>query len=196
MAACVLLHMTGVLEFRNAVTFTHILMAMDILYLGYALVHYVKKHGMDRSCKDEYCGNYHSFCFAFLCRYYIFLCYFNCCGYSGKNRIPCLYLSAGMACKHQIPWKNFMKDRKSAIYKELALKDILTGLYSRNAYDEWERDNQHPDKTAIVMLDLNNLKKCNDRYGHEAGDTYLKKGIGDDHKCIFTGEYSISYWWR
>ena len=55
------------------------------------------------------------------------------------------------------------------------MKDILTGLYSRNAYDEWERDNQHPDKTAIVMLDLNNLKKCNDRYGHEAGDTYLKK---------------------
>ena len=44
-----------------------------------------------------------------------------------------------------------------------------------HAYDEWERDNQHPDKTAIVMLDLNNLKKCNDRYGHEAGDTYLKK---------------------
>jgi diguanylate cyclase (GGDEF)-like protein len=65
--------------------------------------------------------------------------------------------------------------QKAAIYKELALKDILTGLYSRNAYDEWERDNQHPDKTAIVMLDLNNLKKCNDRYGHEAGDTYLKK---------------------
>lgn len=48
--------------------------------------------------------------------------------------------------------------QKAAIYKELALKDILTGLYSRNAYDEWERDNQHPDKTAIVMLDLNNLK--------------------------------------
>ena len=46
---------------------------------------------------------------------------------------------------------------KAAIYKELALKDILTGLYSRNAYDEWERDNQHPDKTAIVMLDLNKI---------------------------------------
>ena len=46
---------------------------------------------------------------------------------------------------------------RAAIYKELALKDILTGLYSRNAYDEWERDNQHPDKTAIVMLDLNKI---------------------------------------
>ena len=45
----------------------------------------------------------------------------------------------------------------AAIYKELALKDILTGLYSRNAYDEWERDNQHLDKTAIVMLDLNKI---------------------------------------
>ena len=45
----------------------------------------------------------------------------------------------------------------AAIYKELALKDFLTGIYSRNAYDEWERDNQHPDKTAIVMLDLNKI---------------------------------------
>jgi len=56
MAACVLLHMTGILEFRNSVTFTHILMAMDILYLGYALVHYVKKHGMDRIAKTNIVG--------------------------------------------------------------------------------------------------------------------------------------------
>lgn len=94
--------------------------------------------------------------------------------------------------------------QKAAIYKELALKDILTGLYSRNAYDEWERDNQHPDKTAIVMLDLNNLKKCNDRYGHEAGDAYLKKAsemitnafaqentvyrIGGDEFCVIMSD--------
>ncbi len=97
MAACVLLHMTGVLEFRNAVTFTHILMAMDILYLGYALVHYVKKHGMDRIAKTNIVGIIILFA-AFALQILYFLCYFNCCGYSGKNRIPCLYLSAGMAC--------------------------------------------------------------------------------------------------
>lgn len=64
--------------------------------------------------------------------------------------------------------------QKAAIYKELALKDILTGLYSRNAYDEWEKDHLHPQRTAIAMFDLNNLKKCNDKFGHEAGDAYLK----------------------
>lgn len=62
-----------------------------------------------------------------------------------------------MACSIRFHGK-LHEGQKAAIYKELALKDILTGLYSRNAYDEWERDNQHPDKTAIVMLDLNNLK--------------------------------------
>lgn len=96
MAACVLLHMTGVLEFRNSVTFTHILMAMDILYLGYALVHYVKKHGMDRIAKTNIVGII--ILLLHLLQILYFLCYFNCCGYSGKNRIPCLYLSAGMAC--------------------------------------------------------------------------------------------------
>ena len=173
MAACVLLHMTGVLEFRNAVTFTHILMAMDILYLGYALVHYVKKHGMDRIAKTNIVGIIILFAAfaADIIFFYVISTVVDILGRTGFLVYICLL--AWLAASDSM--EKLHEGQKAAIYKELALKDILTGLYSRNAYDEWERDNQHPDKTAIVMLDLNNLKKCNDRYGHEAGDTYLKK---------------------
>ena len=173
MAACVLLHMTGVLEFRNSVTFTHILMAMDILYLGYALVHYVKKHGMDRIAKTNIVGIIILFAAfaADIIFFYVISTVVDILGRTGFLVYICLL--AWLAASDSM--EKLHEGQKAAIYKELALKDILTGLYSRNAYDEWERDNQHPDKTAIVMLDLNNLKKCNDRYGHEAGDTYLKK---------------------
>ena len=173
MAACVLLHMTGILEFRNSVTFTHILMAMDILYLGYALVHYVKKHGMDRIAKTNIVGIIILFAAfaADIIFFYVISTVVDILGRTGFLVYICLL--AWLAASDSM--EKLHEGQKAAIYKELALKDILTGLYSRNAYDEWERDNQHPDKTAIVMLDLNNLKKCNDRYGHEAGDTYLKK---------------------
>lgn len=172
MAACILLHMTGILEFRESAIFTHILMALDIPYLGYALVRYVKKHGMDKIAKTNILGIVILFAafVADITSFYIISNIVDILGRTGFLIYICLL--AGLAASDSM--EKLHEGRKAAIYKELALKDILTGLYSRNAYDEWERDNQHPDKTAIVMFDLNNLKKCNDRYGHEAGDAYLK----------------------
>ena len=51
----------------------------------------------------------------------------------------------------------------------------VPGIFGTTPGSVWNFLEIDQDKTAIVMLDLNNLKKCNDRYGHEAGDTYLKK---------------------
>lgn len=62
--------------------------------------------------------------------------------------------------------------RKSEIYKELAEKDILTKCFNRNSYNEDIKRNFSGD-TYIIMLDLNNLKKCNDTLGHMEGDRYL-----------------------
>ncbi len=110
MAACVLLHMTGVLEFRNSVTFTHILMAMDILYLGYALVHYVKKHGMDRIAKTNIVG------IIILLLHLLQILYFFYVISTVVDilgRTDSLFISVCWhGLQHQIPWKNFMKDRK------------------------------------------------------------------------------------
>lgn len=57
--------------------------------------------------------------------------------------------------------------------------DFLTGLMNRRAfYREVERIFRSDAKGrcgAVVMMDLDDLKKINDRFGHEWGDEYLRK---------------------
>ncbi len=69
------------------------------------------------------------------------------------------------------------KAKKAEIYHELAMKDIQTGLFNRNAYYEWNKSVDNFDGCSIVMYDLNNLKKCNDTYGHDYGDLYIKEAV-------------------
>ena len=60
-----------------------------------------------------------------------------------------------------------------------AFRDTLTGLLNRNAYYDYNKvlDAQIAAGEAqfsIIMVDVNNLKKMNDNYGHEKGNQYLK----------------------
>jgi len=60
-----------------------------------------------------------------------------------------------------------------------AFRDTLTGLLNRNAYYDYNKvlDAQIAAGDAqfsIIMVDVNNLKKMNDNYGHEKGNQYLK----------------------
>lgn len=55
--------------------------------------------------------------------------------------------------------------------------DLLTGLYNRRAFYQFAgRLFDRPDKmkhAAVVMMDLDNLKRTNDTFGHEWGDRYI-----------------------
>jgi diguanylate cyclase (GGDEF)-like protein len=63
--------------------------------------------------------------------------------------------------------------------EQQASRDGLTGLFNRrwmdlkgdSAWDECERLKQ---SFALLMLDVDNFKKFNDRYGHQAGDDCLR----------------------
>ena len=62
---------------------------------------------------------------------------------------------------------------------ELAVKDSLTGIRNKTAYDrevfKIERDLDNGEKNfGIAMVDLNFLKKINDTYGHEKGDIAIQ----------------------
>ncbi|MBQ9489516.1 MAG: diguanylate cyclase [Lachnospiraceae bacterium] len=56
----------------------------------------------------------------------------------------------------------------------LAYHDKLTGTFNRAAFivdtDPYAVD---PENYVVVVLDLNNLKYCNDHLGHEMGDKYI-----------------------
>lgn len=75
--------------------------------------------------------------------------------------------------------------------KELAYKDELTGLYNRRGFkeesekflheasvyrDQPERRDSVLIKTfSLVIFDIDDFKKINDTYGHDAGDRALKR---------------------
>jgi diguanylate cyclase (GGDEF)-like protein len=56
--------------------------------------------------------------------------------------------------------------------RELQFKyDIQTGINNRAAFEkEMEKYYKGDKSAAIVVLDINNLKRNNDKYGHKAGD--------------------------
>ena len=72
----------------------------------------------------------------------------------------------------------------------LAYQDALTHMKSKAAYDAKDAELAQYVATgeaefAIVMVDLNNLKKINDNYGHENGNHYIIgacKIIGDVYR--------------
>jgi len=64
--------------------------------------------------------------------------------------------------------------------KELAFKDLLTGLYNRSGLDKMfkkylKRAQSKNEKFAVLYLDVDNLKFVNDKYGHPMGDILIKK---------------------
>lgn len=58
--------------------------------------------------------------------------------------------------------------------------DELTGIYNRRGWDqlvliEEKRCQCYGSPASVIMIDLDNLKIINDRYGHRAGDRLLKE---------------------
>lgn len=59
----------------------------------------------------------------------------------------------------------------------MSMTDKLTNLYNRMWFDktfsEWCNGDAQQHKFALVLLDIDDFKQVNDRYGHLAGDTVL-----------------------
>ena len=59
--------------------------------------------------------------------------------------------------------------------EDLAYHDKMTGCLNRSAFIvDTDPYAVEPDDYVVAVLDLNNLKKCNDTLGHEKGDKYIK----------------------
>ncbi len=61
------------------------------------------------------------------------------------------------------------------VLNTLATRDALTGTFNRLMYQsKMDYLNSSPKNITYVLADLFRLKKINDRYGHFAGDKYIK----------------------
>jgi two-component system cell cycle response regulator len=71
-------------------------------------------------------------------------------------------------------------EAKNRLLEELALTDPLTGLPNRRAIEEWSARQlsgaaRHGFPMWVVLMDLDHFKSVNDTFGHDAGDTVLRK---------------------
>lgn len=115
---CTTLHMTGILEFKQTATCTHLLM-LTVAVLVDLAAYYTGAVDTDIFVR-----------FGLLI--YIMLL--------GKE-----------AAKSTM--SKIKVGRKAEVYRELAVKDILTGTNNRNAYDEWVVKNHDPRGTAIITFE-------------------------------------------
>ncbi len=57
---------------------------------------------------------------------------------------------------------------------EVARRDPLTGLMTRDGFEQRARKSLGYGPRAVYVIDLNGFKRLNDRFGHAAGDTVLR----------------------
>ncbi len=85
--------------------------------------------------------------------------------------------------------------------RDQSIRDSLTGLFNRRFMEEsLERELQRAARKkrslAVLFLDLDHFKRFNDTFGHDAGDTVLRRMAevfrehfrGDDVVCRYGGE--------
>lgn len=85
------------------------------------------------------------------------------------------------------------RKRLESRLSELALRDQLTGLPNRRAFDEtlkteWERARDSGSPLSILMIDVDRFKAYNDTYGHPAGDECLAQVASALQAVVRTGD--------
>jgi diguanylate cyclase (GGDEF)-like protein/PAS domain S-box-containing protein len=82
--------------------------------------------------------------------------------------------------------------------KRLATTDILTGAYNRTVFDEiitreMERVKRYNKSLSVALFDIDHFKKVNDMFGHNVGDSVLKKIANIVKKTIRNVDYFIRW---
>jgi diguanylate cyclase (GGDEF)-like protein len=81
------------------------------------------------------------------------------------------------------------KERTEYRHKTAALVDPLTGIANRRAFlqdgeAQLKRQAADPRPMAVMLLDLDNFKSINDRFGHAVGDRVLKTFAEVGNGCV------------
>jgi diguanylate cyclase (GGDEF)-like protein len=68
---------------------------------------------------------------------------------------------------------------ESALIADLVVRDSLSGLKNRRAFDEhldrvWQQALRDQRSIAVLMIDIDHFKRYNDAFGHQGGDTALR----------------------
>lgn len=174
MVMCVIscvLHFTGIWEFRQSLILTHIVIVGVLIYLAGAIIIKIIKKQVNRRLRV--CIG--ALILVILASIADLITYYKVGGNTGIwGRISFLIFIAILGVESASKTLSMLeRGRRAKELEQFALNDTMTGLYNRNAYNHYVKSAPDITDTMIVTFDLNNLKKCNDEYGHNAGDEYI-----------------------
>jgi diguanylate cyclase (GGDEF)-like protein len=83
-------------------------------------------------------------------------------------------------------------------YKKLATRDILTGVYNRNYFNETiirdiELARRRDERLSFILIDVNDFKMINDTYGHLHGDGVLRACADILRKSVRKSDFLCRY---
>jgi diguanylate cyclase (GGDEF)-like protein len=75
--------------------------------------------------------------------------------------------------------------------RSMAMRDGLTGLANRRAFDEalesqWQRTSAAKSQISLLLIDIDHFKEFNDAHGHQVGDDCLRS-VGAALQSSLTG---------
>jgi diguanylate cyclase (GGDEF)-like protein len=76
--------------------------------------------------------------------------------------------------REELEFRNRQLAAASQELAQAARTDAQTGLLNRRAFDELLHGSGAPTDGSLAVIDLNDLKPINDRFGHQAGDAALQ----------------------
>jgi len=82
--------------------------------------------------------------------------------------------------------------------RKLATRDLLTGLYNRNYFNEsimrdLKRAEREEVQLSFVIIDVDHFKKINDTYGHLHGDGVLRECAALLKSCVRKSDFLCRY---
>lgn len=200
------LHLTGIASVKETVMFTITSIVLTLLYLLYAILTAVKNKKNKRKIIANILG-----AIALVGTIVIDMTgYFtNVSEANQMGKVGFLIYAIILGLETaRVAQQRVQENHKAEIYREMAVKDMPTGCYNRNAYAEDTNVGVELSGLQLITFDLNNLKGCNDTKGHMAGDKYIAdaahmiqsvfKGlgkvyrIGGDEFCIIARNVSES----
>lgn len=194
---CILLQVFNIADFKQTICFTHIVLVVVILSIIIFTMYDYSKNKGNKGNKGLHLH--------MVCIFFIAVCLaIDMIFYYTKDSIQNLYISnigflvyiiINGASEINKTSKLAAQGKKSELYKEMAYKDGLTHLLNRTAMNTYiEEADVSSHSYIVVMLDLNNLKLCNDTFGHEEGDLFIQTSarliecsFGDIGSCYRIG---------
>ncbi len=197
-----MLHISGIMEFRRTNTAGMVALILAVFYVIVATILHIYQEGLDKV--------------AGLCIFAVIALFVTLgnnllrfldgamqADFAGRTfllvYIIYMLVIIGKDIKQQL-----QENERMNFYKELAVTDIMTGFRNRVSYEGWEQSVQDYEDIMYVLVDLNDLKYCNDTFGHSAGDQYIRDAsqiikevfggigecyrIGGDEFCIIIGK--------